>query len=986
VMRIWIDGQCLQTVSRLRGIGRYVTELVRAIATSHPDVELSISFNAAMADEAIAARGLVSDWIEDRNIHVWQGVAEGGEAVLGCTPLRRLSEIAIAHHVACLKPDVALSASPFEGGDDLAVPYLWRLSHEVPTAAIFYDAIPHRFRERYLTARKRAEFYDGRLRGLGAVDVLLAISEFARREANDVFPGSNAVRIDAGFSPHLRKLALQPLAQVDIAELDINGPFVLYVGGFDWRKNIACVIAAFALLPDKLRRILKFVLVGDTVPELSAQLKQAWGERGLPESNLRFLGPVSDAMLAQLYRRTRLLVQPSLMEGFGLTAIEAMACGAPVAAANAGALPEVVGDPRALFNPHDPADLAEKLIAIAFDETLRGALIEKGLQQAGRFNWETTANAAIEAMSALPRNNLAHTPSDGHRAGPFTAQRAITRKSVGHLLIKRDLSARVLAAAEPLALCNRLLVDVTATCRVDHATGIQRVVNRISKALVSRTAANSSCEFKLVYSDSNEGFYAAGYNGSGKLTFAGKSLDRRIVCGGGDHVLMLDSSWEFHLGHCSVLRKARLRGCEVTSVVYDLVPMRKPAFCDPGMPIIFSQWLRSALSYSTGFVCISRAVADELISLLGAIQHPRPLRVGYWHLGADLSASLPASPTAVNPSAVRVGCPVPMYLMVGTVEPRKGYRVALTAFGKLWQEGFSGSLCIAGKRGWGTDQLIAEIKSHAEYGGRLRWYEAASDSELQALYSACDALISASYAEGFGLPIVEAARHGKAILASDIAVFREVAGGADSTTFFEVGSADALAAAVRSHGGSASNTAGGSDAHVSWMSWDESAEQLIDVVCANNWYKVYQPPARDHQFGVPLETIGETSMQRPLEEANRQHDIRLIDGPWADINSGTVNVTLKVTNFSDRLWSSVGDAQGRLGVMLSYHLLALDGTDLQYDNPRTRIPFVLAPGDDIYLAVAIDARMLKRGARFADFELVQEGVAWLGAPLRVALP
>ena len=144
-MRVWVDGQCLQTASRLRGIGRYVQELIRAIAENHADVELLISLNAAMTSEAIAARDFIRRWIRPENIHVWQGVCDGGEAVTGYSPMRRLSELALAHHVRCLDPDIALSASPFEGNLDVATPLLPGDLKLPPIAAIFYDAIPLSF-------------------------------------------------------------------------------------------------------------------------------------------------------------------------------------------------------------------------------------------------------------------------------------------------------------------------------------------------------------------------------------------------------------------------------------------------------------------------------------------------------------------------------------------------------------------------------------------------------------------------------------------------------------------------------------------------------------------------------------------------------------------------------------------------------------------------------------------------------------------------
>ena len=170
MMRIWIDGQCLQTASADRGIGRYVHELIGGIGAYCPEVELSISFNAAMPERAIVAGDRVSRWIEPRNIHIWQGVAEGGEGNVGLTARRRLSEIVLAHHGACLAPDVALSASPYEGHSDPAVPLFPVDALQLPVTAIFYDAIPHRYAKQYQTTRKIASFYTRRMAMLGRFD------------------------------------------------------------------------------------------------------------------------------------------------------------------------------------------------------------------------------------------------------------------------------------------------------------------------------------------------------------------------------------------------------------------------------------------------------------------------------------------------------------------------------------------------------------------------------------------------------------------------------------------------------------------------------------------------------------------------------------------------------------------------------------------------------------------------------------------------
>jgi glycosyltransferase involved in cell wall biosynthesis len=208
-----------------------------------------------------------------------------------------------------------------------------------------------------------------------------------------------------------------------------------------------------------------------------------------------------------------------------------------------------------------------------------------------------------------------------------------------------------------------------------------------------------------------------------------------------------------------------------------------------------------ALSYSTGVVCISRAVADELHAMSG-IDFPRPMKIGYWRLGANFGVkALP--PAATEQRATRCRS----FLMVGTIEPRKGHRVALDAFEVLWADGFDGDLVIVGKRGWGNDHLIERLRNHPEAGYRLHWHAQVSDEALQRLYAESDALIAASFAEGFGLPIVEVHHFGKPVIVSDIPVFREVTGGAQSARFFAVGSPTALAEAVRGFA-SASNGAG----------------------------------------------------------------------------------------------------------------------------------------------------------------------------------
>ena len=114
--------------------------------------------------------------------------------------------------------------------------------------------------------------------------------------------------------------------------------------------------------------------------------------------------------------------------------------------------------------------------------------------------------------------------------------------------------------------------------------------------------------------------------------------------------------------------------------------------------------------------------------------------------------------------------------MIGTIEPRKGYKQTLAAFEKLWAKGVDVNLVIIGKHGWLMDEFANDLPKHPEFGKHFFWLNRISDEYLEALYAAGTCLLLASQGEGFGLPLIEAARRHLPIIARDIPVFREVAG------------------------------------------------------------------------------------------------------------------------------------------------------------------------------------------------------------------
>ncbi len=176
--------------------------------------------------------------------------------------------------------------------------------------------------------------------------------------------------------------------------------YLLYVGGLSPHKNLPRLIEAFALAaPGDVRLILVGDL-GDVFHTHVPALREAVGRSGLGD-RAHLTGFVPDADLAHLYRQAYALVQPSLMEGFGLPPVEAMACGTPVLCSTAGSLPEVVGDAGLYFDPTDVAAIAGVIRASLADPVGRGRLSIRALERARRFTWASSARSLLDCFEEL---------------------------------------------------------------------------------------------------------------------------------------------------------------------------------------------------------------------------------------------------------------------------------------------------------------------------------------------------------------------------------------------------------------------------------------------------------------------------------------------------------------------------------------------------------------------------------------------------------
>lgn len=325
----------------------------------------------------------------------------------------------------------------------------------------------------------------------------------------------------------------------------------------------------------------------------------------------------------------------------------------------------------------------------------------------------------------------------------------------------------------------QLLVDVSTIIRADVRTGIQRVVRALLGQLMEADLPGVTVQ--PIFASRNHGFCKAAFLADGRLVNASVNSNglRPVEVGRDDIYLGLDLAAQILPAVESQLATWRHSGVSINMVVYDLLPSIRPDWFSPKLVRNFQGWLGVISRQSDRCICISAAVEQALVDQLSGMNiSPLPAIVTI-PLGSDLDASFPSLGLPDDSSTLldwmRSGRTI---LAVGTVEPRKGHGKLLDALDHIWQSdpGSDIALLVVGRAGWKTEQLQERIKSHSEKGKRLIWLDQASDEFLSKIYQSCAGLIAASYQEGFGLPLVEAAANGAPILARDIPVFREVGG------------------------------------------------------------------------------------------------------------------------------------------------------------------------------------------------------------------
>lgn len=474
---------------------------------------------------------------------------------------------------------------------------------------------------------------------------------------------------------------------------------------------------------------------------------EAFADRLLthPEKGCRllWLEGISEEYLDKVYAASTCLIAASLNEGFGLPLIEAVQHGISIIARDIPVFREAAGEYADYFRGETPQDLA-------------GAL---------KVWLERCRTGQPRPESSMPWSSWQQSTEE-----------------LKYALLEQNYPRR------------QLLVDISELVQRDARTGIQRVVRSILKEWL----LNPPDRFRVqpVYATVDQPYRYARRFTAEFLNASGNILaDEPIDYAQGDIFLGLDFQPEIIPTQQAFYQNIRRKGVHVSFVVYDLLSVQMPQRFPVGAKDNFEIWLQ-VVTEGDSAICISKSVANELDRWIKeqSIERERPFSIDWFHLGTELvNSGLSGGDFADNEILSKISAGF-SFLMVGTLEPRKGHELALDAFEILWKKGFDHDLVIVGKCGWMVEELVDRIQTHPELNRHLFWLEDINDEYLERVYTSCSCLLFTSEGEGFGLPLVEAAQRGLPIIARNLPVVREVAG--DNAFYFDESKPSGLAKSI----------------------------------------------------------------------------------------------------------------------------------------------------------------------------------------------
>ena len=826
-MKIGIDMKPFNTGSQYRGIGMYSRALIEELLISKENFE----FHFLNLYEKYDGDPCMNDRCHLYQYNLGPKIVDVGERQLFRDPRTMdVIEGAVKHFIEKSNIDVMLFTSPNEYGNMYRAEWF----EGVYKVGILYDLIPLMFPEQCLFDPTYADDYKKSLEFLKELDLLLAISQSAKDDAVKLLgiPENKIVVIYAGIDKKYRKLERVDLSDLK-HRLGFSDAFIMFAGGIDFKKNIEGLITAYAHCGSKFTNRYQLLIVGKMSQDVEQHYRQIAKENNV-EGRVICTGFVSQDDLIALYNTTDLLVFPSLYEGFGLPVIEAMACGARVVTSNCSSLKEISEGYATLVSPGSIKSITKGILKV-FDHPVDSLkLADKAIKYAELFTWQRVAERTIKVIlqnyePSTPKVYSFHITEEIVRnIARLYAERALSfniedRREIAEELIDIEKhNDRVLFNVK-----NRLLYDVTVVhewIKANYSTGIGRVSKELFKELTKRLRV-----VPVVVSNEKGHFICE------EISLETFEIKGELKDLGKDDVFFMP---EIQIRGVQVSKKhpyvklLRQQGIKAYSVIYDILPLRMPQYFEKETVKRFAPYIKEIVTNYDGILCDSKFVADDLINYCREknINSDQKVRVGYFHLGQDTFEKKLENVSMAVKNFFSSGNRV--YIMIGTIEPRKGHEIVLKAFDKLWRDGSNNKLCIIGHIGWNMDEFITSMKRHPQMGNKLAFFEGPSDGEVRYAYENAAALIQASAGEGFGLPLIVASNYNVPIICSELEVFHEVAG--DNANYFDRNDSEALVQAIKKFedGEGVYESKG-----IEKISWKSAADRVYSMIINDSeWY------------------------------------------------------------------------------------------------------------------------------------------------------
>lgn len=231
--------------------------------------------------------------------------------------------------------------------------------------------------------------------------LVITISQFSRQEIMDHFQVNDRKlkEIYHGFNTIFQEIHNPALIQDTLDKYQIDRPFLLYIGRLEEKKNTAGLITAYAIFKKIIKNDYYLVLTGK--PGLGFEkIKETIIQHRLT-ADIKMLDWVDEKNLAHLMKAATAFVFPGFYEGFGMPILEAMACGTPVITSDFGATKEISGSAALLVDPYQPDNIAQAMIKVITDNSLRQSLISQGFKQAAKFSWSNTAYETLQTIKTV---------------------------------------------------------------------------------------------------------------------------------------------------------------------------------------------------------------------------------------------------------------------------------------------------------------------------------------------------------------------------------------------------------------------------------------------------------------------------------------------------------------------------------------------------------------------------------------------------------